>query len=53
MVTRGSIGMMSGKVLKIERWSPALSGALSYCAMPKSLSNIQFQMRQTTDTGRM
>ena len=52
-VMKATAGMNSGIVRKIERCCPPLNGAMTYCAMPKSLSNIQFQMRKTTETGRM
>ena len=50
---KATAGMNSGTVRNTERCWPPLKGAMTYCATPKSLSNIQLQIRKTTDTGRM
>ena len=45
MVMNATAGMNSGIVRNTETCWPPFNGAMAYWAMPKSLSNIQFQMR--------
>src|SRR5450755_3154552 len=52
-LTKADEGLKRGIVRNTETSWPTMEGAMAYCATPKSLSNIQLQIRKTTDTGRM
>ena len=49
----GATTLFLGTVRNTERCWPPFRGARRYCATPKSLSNIQPQIRYTTETGRI